>query len=69
MDEILVLTRVTLRADGLLYFILLVEPVLTVLRFLIAILLREILAGRNFGLISNLSGVGPEGFKLIGGAE
>jgi hypothetical protein len=68
MDEVIVSVRSSLRTGSLLYFVLAVQPVLTVLGFLVAMWLHRTPIGKDFGLVSILSGVEPATLGLVRGA-
>jgi len=68
IDENIVSTRSTLRPERLLYLVLAVQPVLTVLGFVVAVWLYKVPIGTGFGIISILSGVDPASLSLIQGA-
>lgn len=61
-------TRSALRPDPWLYFILAVQPFLTVVALLLNILLHSTPISKDFGLISILSGINPENLPLLRGA-
>jgi hypothetical protein len=68
VEEKLVAMRHVLRAEALLYIVLSVQPVLTVLGFLVAVWLHKTPIGRNFGVVSILSGMDPTKLTLLRGA-
>lgn len=68
INESIVLTRATLRANALLYLVLAVQPAITILAFIAAILLRNVPIGRKFGIASILSGFNVSSSHLIHGA-
>ena len=67
-DEAIVSIRSSLRADWSLYLVLVTQPTITILGFIVAILLHRTPVGKDFGLLSILSGVEPTTLKLIRGA-
>jgi hypothetical protein len=67
-DEVLVISRHVLRAEGALYFVLAIQPVLTVLGFVIAIWLYKTPIGRNFGIVALLAGLDKPDLAMFQGA-
>jgi hypothetical protein len=58
----------TLRVEAGLYFVLAVQPVLTVIAFLVTIVLYGVPINRGFGMVSVLAGVEKESLALLRGA-
>ncbi|KAF2633135.1 hypothetical protein BU25DRAFT_89324 [Macroventuria anomochaeta] len=68
MDETLTITRNILRAEAALYLVLAIQPALTILGFAVAIWLHKVPIGRNFGIVSILSGLDSLSVALLSGA-
>jgi hypothetical protein len=63
-----ILQRPVLRADGSLYVLLAIQPMLSLIAFITTVLLRQVPLAHGFGLISLLAGVEREDLDLLAGA-
>ena len=68
MNETIFSTNQTLDAKGLLYFVLCVQPIITVVMFIIALLFYHAPIDEGFGLVTLLSGVNKESLEVLRGA-
>lgn len=68
VNETATYTRPTLRRSGALYFVLAIQPVLTVLVLILLAAWHSTPVGKNFGLISILSGTDRRNLDLLHGA-
>lgn len=67
-DEVSIISRRILRAEGALYFVLAVQPISTALGFMIAVWLYKMPIGRNFGIVALLGGLDKSDLAIFQGA-
>ena len=68
VDDTVIYTRPTLRKSGLLYSVLVIQPVLTLIAVLLTEMLHSTPLDRGFGLISILSGIDRKSLDCLAGA-
>ena len=67
-DLVIISTRNTLNANGLLYLVLAIQPVITLAALAVTVWLHRVPLGKGFGIASILSGYEPDKSESIEGA-